>query len=247
MFSDFMAGIGYLIKGFRLIRRPGLRRYFIGPIVINFTVITLFIWLAASQFAAITNKLLPEGSGWWGSTFYFVAWVLFGMIVVIFGFFLFTLVVNFIGAPFNGLLSGKIEKILIGGYEVKPPRKIRFFADIKRSITGEMKKYGYFLLVILILAVTTFIPVLNILVAALLTAWMLTLEYLSYPMGNHNRYFPDVRRWLRRHKMLGLGFGLAVTVATITPLINFLVMPAAVAGATALWVERRDIASGPVT
>jgi CysZ protein len=39
-------------------------------------------------------------------------------------------------------------------------------------------------------------------------------------------------------RFLNLGFGSAVSVATMTPFLNFLVMPAAVAGATALWVDQ---------
>jgi CysZ protein len=41
-----------------------------------------------------------------------------------------------------------------------------------------------------------------------------------------------------KKRFLNLGFGSAVSVATMTPILNFLVMPAAVAGATALWIEQ---------
>ena len=42
--------------------------------------------------------------------------------------------------------------------------------------------------------------------------------------------------------MTGLGFGMAVMTATLIPLVNFMVMPAAVAGAAAIWIERlKDI------
>ena len=43
--------------------------------------------------------------------------------------------------------------------------------------------------------------------------------------------------------LLALGFGGAVMVATAIPLVNFLVIPAAVAGATVLWVERLERAA----
>ena len=36
---------------------------------------------------------------------------------------------------------------------------------------------------------------------------------------------------------LSLGFGAAVTAAMMVPVLNFLVMPAAVAGATLLWLD----------
>jgi CysZ protein len=69
-------------------------------------------------------------------------------------------------------------------------------------------------------------------------AWMLAISYVDYPMGNHGLGFPEQRRRLRERRYLALGFGGAVMCALAVPVVNFLVIPAAVAGATALWVER---------
>jgi CysZ protein len=69
-------------------------------------------------------------------------------------------------------------------------------------------------------------------------AWMLALEYLEYPMNNHGRLFPEVRQALRQRRGLALGFGAAVLLLTLIPVVNFIAMPVAVAGATKLWVER---------
>ena len=49
--------------------------------------------------------------------------------------------------------------------------------------------------------------------------------------------FEQQRTLLKQRSGLALGFGLATLGATMIPLINFLVIPAAVAGATALYVE----------
>ena len=67
---------------------------------------------------------------------------------------------------------------------------------------------------------------------------MLALEYAAYPMENHRVYFSQVRSHLKKHKLLAFGFGAAVMVASSIPFINFVVVPAAVAGATAMWVNR---------
>ncbi len=246
MFADFAAGAGYLLRGFRLIRQRGLRRYFIGPIAVNITVFVSLIWLGATRFTEVTQKLLPQGDGWWSGIVGIFAWILFGMVVLVLGFFLFTLVVNLIGSPFNGLLSEKVERVLVPPELGSTPRKSHFFSDLIPSLFGEVRKYVIFLAIFAILLVLVLIPGINIIAAPLtllFSAWMLALEYISYPMSNHNKYFSEVRRWLRKNRMLGLGFGFAVMVATLVPVLNLIVMPAAVAGATALWVERRDIDS----
>lgn len=70
------------------------------------------------------------------------------------------------------------------------------------------------------------------------TAWMLALEYTSFPMGNHGLLFSQQRDRLRKKRLTVLGFGGATLLMTLIPVVNFLAMPVAVAGATALWVEQ---------
>jgi CysZ protein len=67
---------------------------------------------------------------------------------------------------------------------------------------------------------------------------MLALEYAAYPMENHRLYFSEVRMHLKKQKSLTLGFGAAVMIASTIPVVNFIAMPAAVAGATCIWVDR---------
>ncbi len=57
-------------------------------------------------------------------------------------------------------------------------------------------------------------------------------------MENHKIHFSQARVELKKKRIISLGFGMAVMFTTIIPLINLLVMPAAVAGATAMWVKR---------
>jgi CysZ protein len=66
---------------------------------------------------------------------------------------------------------------------------------------------------------------------------MLALQYIDYPMANHGFKFSAIRSRLRGRRLLGLGFGAATAGMTLVPVLNFIVMPSAVAGATALWVR----------
>jgi CysZ protein len=69
-------------------------------------------------------------------------------------------------------------------------------------------------------------------------AWMYSLEYAEYPMGNHGLTFPQVRQKVRTKRVLSLSFGSIITLATMVPLLNFFVMPVSVAAATAMRVEQ---------
>jgi CysZ protein len=60
-------------------------------------------------------------------------------------------------------------------------------------------------------------------------------------MANHLLHFSTQRRLLRRNRLLAYGFGGGTLLLTLIPVVNFIAMPAAVAGASALWVgEFRD-------
>jgi CysZ protein len=56
-------------------------------------------------------------------------------------------------------------------------------------------------------------------------------------MENHNIRFREVRRRARKRGGTGLAFGGSVMLAMAIPFVNLLAMPAAVAGATAMWVD----------
>ena len=63
-------------------------------------------------------------------------------------------------------------------------------------------------------------------------------------MGNYGLTFSDIRKQIAGKRMLSLGFGATVTVATMIPIFNFIVMPVAVAGATAMRVDKFPLKSG---
>jgi len=71
----------------------------------------------------------------------------------------------------------------------------------------------------------------------LFSAWMMTVQYMDYPMANHQLFFKEQRARLRKRPLLAWSFGGLVMLCTLLPVVNFIVMPAAVAGATAIWVR----------
>src|SRR5918992_14665 len=95
----------YAARGSGLITQPGIRRYVIVPLLINFALFGAAIWYGASQFEALLDWLLPNWLEWarW------ILWPLFAASALLVVFYAFTLIANLIGAPFNGLLAEKLE------------------------------------------------------------------------------------------------------------------------------------------
>jgi CysZ protein len=86
----------------------------------------------------------------------------------------------------------------------------------------------------------TFVPGINALSPLLwflLGAWMMSIQFVDYPMDNHRLDFAAVKEAVRQRRLSSLGFGGLVAFCASIPVLNFFVVPAAVVGATILWCE----------
>lgn len=235
------SGPAYLIRGFKLINQPGIRRFAILPILVATIVFGLLMWMGYGYFGALLEWMLPSGDSWWVTLIRGVLWPLFFIAVVLLLYFSFTVLANLIAAPFNGLLAEKVEALLTGQAPEKATGVKGLITDILPSMLNELRKLGYYLIWALPLLILFLIPMVNLIAPilwALFVAWMHAFEYVEYPMENHRIRFKQVRQTLKSKRILGLGFGASVMMAMLIPVVNLLVMPAAVAGATAMWVEQ---------
>jgi len=240
MLGQPIAGAAGLLKGARLLSQPGLRRFVIIPVAINILLFTLSLWVLAAQFSPLVEGWLAFLPGWldWLEWLF---WLIFAVIAILLVFYTFSILANLIAAPFNGLLAEAVEQHLTGRPLPGGGSLLSALKEAPIAILDELRKLGYFALRAIPLLILFWIPVLNLaapLLWVLFSAWMMAVEYCDYPMGNHGVRFTEQRRRLRQRKLLSFGFGGATLFATMIPLVNFLVMPAAVAGATALWVEQ---------
>ncbi len=241
MIGNFLSGASYVFRGMKLARQPELRRFVLIPVSINILVFTAAIWLGIYQFDGLLEWLLPGADSWWTEYARAALWVIFTIVALLVLFFTFTVLANLIGSPFNGLLAEKVESYLSGEILQGNGGIGELLSTILPSLMGEAKKILYFLSLGAAIFLLALVPVVNILspiLWAAYTSWMLATEYTAYPMENHRLYFPQVRRELKKNKSVTFGFGLTVMVLTTIPVVNFFIMPVAVAGATALWVER---------
>ena len=238
MNTTLSAGPHYLLRGFRLILAPGVRRYVFVPVLLNVVVFALLIGFGFNQFGHLIDWLLSFLPGWmdWLA---WLLWPLFAVIALVFIFFSFTLLANLIGAPLNGLLAEAVEQH-ITGYRTTDQAWAKMLAELLPSIFNELKKIAYFIAWAIPLLILFLIPGINLiapLLWLLFSGWILSLQYLDYPMANHGHSFAEQRRILAQKRLPVLSFGLATLLATIIPFVNFLIMPAAVAGATLMWLE----------
>jgi CysZ protein len=234
--SNPLSGAAYLLEGVHLIARPGLRRFVMVPLLVNVLVFALGIAAGVAWFEGFVSAMQARVPGWlqWLD---WVLWPLFVLLLLAVVFYGFSLVANLIAAPFNSLLAEKVELMLTGrpieqGFDLK-----RLLKESIPTLIDELRKILYAVVLGIPFLFLLFIPLVGPVLWFLYTAWILTLQYTDYPMGNHGIALAEMRKRLRTRRLVSLGFGASTAGMSLVPILNFIVMPAAVAGATALWLR----------
>lgn len=240
-----MSGFAYVLKGFGLMWRPGIRRFTLVPLGINILLFAAGTWAALHYARQWLDHLMPD----WLS---FLNWLLLPILFVslmLVTFFTFTLVANFIAAPFNALLAQKLETQLTGRAPPEDPTPL--WLIVLKTLAVESRKLLYFAVRAIPLLILFLIPVLNLAAPFLwfaFSAWMMTLQYIDAPAGNHHVEFAAQRALLRTLPVTSFGFGATMTGMTMIPVLNFLALPVGVCAATLMWVEHgnKALAQRPV-
>lgn len=239
MSTKVFAGPEYLSAGFKMINRPGMRRFVIAPLLINILVFAGLLWFAFSRFSGWVDAFIPALPDWL-SFLNYILWPLFVALVVLIVLFTFTTLANLIASPFNGFLAEKVEVVARGKDPFPPFNWTELAAMVPRTLMRELRKLGYFLPRALSLLVLSLIPGVNLFAAPLwllFNIWMMAVQYIDYPADNNKVSWPAMLHWLRQHRWTSLSFGGITYLAVMVPVFNLLAMPAAIAGGTLLWVD----------
>ena len=207
MKGNVVTGVGYLVEGARMLTHPSLRLFVLIPLIVNVVLFATALGFSLNYLFALFDQWLAWIPEWLG----FIEWLLWPLlwlsISLIVGY-TFTAVALIIASPFNALLAEKASKLL------------------------------YYLPMAAFVLLVSFLPGINLfapLLWFLLGAWMMSIQFVDYPMDNHQLSFGDVKEAVRSRRLSSMGFGGVVALCTGIPIINFFVVPSAVVGATLLW------------
>ncbi|MBO6555401.1 MAG: sulfate transporter CysZ [Pseudomonadales bacterium] len=231
-----MTGLDCFLNGFSLILKPGLRQYFVIPILINTVVLLLLAGTGYQYF----NSWIDIIMGWfpdWMSALYWLVWIIALLVVLVLVLFLFTFIANIIASPFNALLSIKVEEQLTGS---PPVSNVSIWMVLPRTIAREVMKLFYVIPRLLFLVILTVIPVVNTVspfLWVLFGAWMMAIQYADYGADNNDLSFGELKDRLGGCRMDAVMFGLPAYLLLTVPVVNLILMPVGVAGGTRFWVE----------
>lgn len=245
MVRDFVAGVGYLMRGLGWVaRRPRQWLFGLIPALIVIAAYTVGLVVLGVYDADLARAVTPFAGDWSGGirdvTRVLAAVAIFGAALLI-AIVTFTAVTLLVGDPFYESLSARVERVSSGGAEVEGPRVpvlrqlLRGVADaIVVAIMTSLFAVLFFVLGFLPAVGQTVVPV----AAACVAGYFLTLELTSIPLERRGVRRRGRFALLRRNRALSVGFGVAVFVVFLVPLGAVLAMPGAVAGGTLLARER---------
>ncbi len=217
--------VGYLLKGLSLLTSTSLRSFILIPILINVVLYSAALTLGYYYISDLINQFIPSWLHWLS----WVLWPLFFISFFIAGFFTFTVLANLLASPFYGKLSSK-TLVLVSNTVAEAKEQ-----PLPLVVSAELKRATYLLTRAIPLVILSFIPGLNVLAPflwALFGAWGMALEYCAYPLENAGVLFTEQQQLLKSVRLGALSFGGVAALAITIPVLNILIAPAAVIGAT---------------
>ncbi|TDF42079.1 sulfate transporter CysZ [Alteromonadaceae bacterium M269] len=234
------SGFSYFMQGFSLIRTKGIKRFVLIPLMVNlilFSIAFTYLIKQVDIFIATLIDWIPNWLSWLTEWLSYFIWPLALITILLVFSYFFNTLANWIAAPFNGLLAEKIE-LHLRGKAIESGGWMDLIKDIPRTLGREFTKLLYYIpRAIGYLILFFLLPVVGQVIWFLFTAWMMAIQYCDYAFDNHKVPFPTMRKALQQETGTSIVFGSAVTLFAMVPVINFLVMPVAICGATAMWVE----------
>lgn len=229
-------GVSYFLSGFELITTKGLKRFVFIPLIVNlilFSIAFYWLYLQIDGLMVELASYIPDFLSW--LTFIIQPILLIGVLTSFS--YIFSSVTNWLAAPFNGLLAEKVEAYLTGK-SLEQQSLTDVLKDLPRTLGREFKKLRYYLpRAIGFILLLLFIPGIGHVIWFLFTAWMMAIQYCDYRFDNHKIDFDEMKYQLNQRKGLSYSFGMITTVFSMLPIVNLVVMPVAICGATKLCVE----------
>jgi CysZ protein len=222
----------FLAKGLQLALSSELRRFIIIPILINIVLYSIVLALGYYYVDHLISQSIPSWLHW-------LNWILYPLFFIVFfvvSFFSFTVLANLIAAPFYGLLASKTLSLISGAAEIVEQ-------PIMKVLLAEAKRLWYILIRMLPLLILFVIPGINIIASiiwAIFGAWSLAMEFMAYPLENEGLLFLEQKALLKTVRLGALSFGGLTMLGLTLPLLNILIGPAAVVGATVFLYELRE-------
>lgn len=204
------------------------------PAIINFFM-----------FIAITGTLLwnadwfmffdEPSKGAWTYWILIALWWIYKVILypllLIVSYFLTLMLAGIVASPFNEVLSERAEHRMMG-------ETISAEEGWRAMVVGGMKGVAQAAATgiprVILVGLLSLIPGIGPIIGAIVASYFIALEYTDYAFERRKYGFRQKLRTVWKHRKMAMGFGLGMDLLLIIPFVNFLAIPIAVVGGTAV-------------
>lgn len=203
------------------------------PIAVALTIFSGLSYVSVRYIPSAVQRALPPGDLWYTELGIGVLAVLATVAAVVLSFLLGLVLAQ----PLSGPALERLVRLRERDLGVRERPSTSFLMDAWRSLRSALLGTLALPLLLVLTMIELLVPgssvvilPLKILVTGVFIAW----DILDYPLSVRGYRLRDRLRFLGAHKAVALGFGVALAVAVLIPCMQLLLLPGAVAGATAL-------------
>lgn len=248
------------LRAFRfLIKHPPLWLYVIIPALINIGLFVGGLWVVFSYAGVILELIWIEPAveeGWyhWLVTgIWHVLVTLVAVLTVLASYIFMLLVGGIIASPFNDALSRRVEARILPEHQRREPASSSMIWETLRAIGSSIFILGSYCVIMVPILFLNLVPVIGQAAATFLGAGIsslfLAMEFTDAPLDRRGHGLRRKFELIEGNRAISLGFGLGSSLLLWIPFLNFLTIPIAAVGGTALGIvlvdwERREHTTG---
>jgi len=241
-FRQFTGGFTIVYRSVKfLLRHRDLWPKVAVPAAINIVLFFLTAGVLVSQTGGIVDSIWAQPDGILVFVWY-VVFAIIAILMIVVAYLSMLLIGALVASPFNDMLSQETERILKGDVADE-------FEGGFRGQTNALIRSVVMSIVILViqafssitLGLLGLIPGVGLVsgpIAIAVSSYLLAVEYSDFPLERRKYDFGDKFKIVWKFRELTIGFGAGAAVMLWIPLLNFLCMPIAVIGRTAVGLSR---------
>lgn len=212
------------------------------PLLINLALFTAIFWFSYTRFDGWVRGLIPVAEAWYWSALFYLLIALAVALLLLVEVYLFALVGNLLACPFMEILSRRVEEAVASAPPESSGGLRAVLGEIIRVGLLQIRKLLLYLAVLALLLLINLLPGVGALAYAVLawavTSYFLVLEFLDYPLDRRRLNLRQKLAYVWRLRFTGLGFGAALFVLGMIPVLNITLLPMGAVGATLLYLDR---------
>jgi CysZ protein len=258
-FSRLVAGakVPFMAARF-LMKHRELWTNVLWPVLINLSLFVVLLYVFLTQGGSLFASLWaqPVIEAWYHWLLTGLWYLTYAIVLAASGFLAYVssmVVGGVLASPFNDILSEKTERILLGEHYRKGEEE-PFMQGLLRSAASSAATAALYIACMGPLLLLNIIPgvgsVAYTIIGSTVGGYFLALEYSDTLLARRRYGLGQKMRLVYRERKFSVGFGIGTSLTLAIPLVNFLCIPLAVIGGTAVglgleqWDENRALPPG---